>query len=451
MINSKIIITKTNKNHIRFFMHHNDFAITSNYMERNIMNSKKKTITTLTCFVKDMYDLLLVSNNNLPLLSSKSTSSSYLSMSTHDGCMSKNYHTKHQNHLRTFSTTTTASTISTTRNKPKGIFINSGRLNYDNQLDFRKWDNIMDCKYHHVDRINDVNEIIDIIPDHEILVLKEMALPTDVVKVLGEQQNLKLICEAGTGYNNIPILLARQYNITVCNTPIYSTDAVAHMAITYIMNFSCSMFQQQRMLQNNDRSNFTGLFTLPLYELNDKTLGLLGGAGKIGTKVAQIAIALGMNIIISSRKGILEIDHILYNHPNVICTNDISYLLQHSDYVSIHTPLNNETRQSFGKKQLELMKSSAYLINTSRGGILNENQLIDCMKHNRIAGAGLDVTSSEPPDINSPLWTLSNIYLTPHTGWRRYETRQRLIDMTYNNIYAYCNAKSHHDYINVVN
>lgn len=353
-------------------------------------------------------------------------------------------------HLRRTFTTTTINSNSH-KKKPKAIFINSGRLNYDYRLDFSKWDDIIDCTYHHVDRIHDVNEIVAYVSDHEIVIVKEMPIPPEVIDIVAPQQHLKLICEAGTGYNNIPIQVARKYNITVCNTPAYSSDAVAHMAITYIMNFSCSMFQQQKMLWQNDRRNFNGPFTLPLHELNGKTLGLVGGSGKIGTKVAQIGLVLGMNIIISSRKGSLESKHILYNNPAVTCTNDVSYLLQQSDYVSLHTPLNDQTRRTFGKKEMEQMKPTAFLINTSRGGVLREDEFIECMEQSMIAGAGLDVTTTEPPPPDSRLWNLSNVYLSPHTGWRRYETRQRLIDMTTDNIYAYCHATSPADYINVVN
>jgi glycerate dehydrogenase len=362
-----------------------------------------------------------------------------------------------RHHATTYQTTTrpSSSSSSSRSNKPKAIFINSGRLNYDHQLNFQQWDTLIDCTYHHVDRVYDTKEIINLVTDHEILIVKEMIIPPEIIPIIAstsQQKNpLKLICEAGTGYNNIPIVLARQYNITVCNTPTYSTDAVAHMAVTYLMNFSCSMFQQQKMLLQKDRSNFTGPFTLPLHELNDKTIGLVGGSGKIGTKIAQIALVLGMKVIISSRKGLLEPNHSLYNHPSVQCTNDMTYLLQQSDYVSIHTPLNDETRRSFGRTQIEQMKSSAYLINTSRGGVIREDELIECMQQNRIAGAGLDVTTTEPPPSDSLLWNLSNVYLSPHTGWRRYETRQRLIDMTTDNIRAYCHATSPADYINVVN
>jgi glycerate dehydrogenase len=248
---------------------------------------------------------------------------------------------------------------------------------------------------------------------------------------------VKLLCESGTGYNNLPVQQARNAGIPVCNIPTYSTEAVAHMAITYIMNFSVSMFEQQRMLLQNDRSNFIGPFTLPLHEINNKTLGLVGGAGRIGTKVAEIGLALGMNVIISSRRGSLPRDHILHGNPRVQCTDNVDMLLQQADYVSLHTPLNDETRGTFGQAQISQMKPTAFLINTSRGAVCKEDELIECLQQGLIAGAGLDVTATEPPSPDSPLWTLPNCWLSPHTGWRRLETRQRLVDMTAENIAAF--------------
>lgn len=158
-----------------------------------------------------------------------------------------------------------------------------------------------------------------------------------------------------------------------------------------------------------------------------------------------------MRVIISSRAGRLPDDHRLKHHDRVECTNDLSYLLRNSDYVSIHTPLNDETRGSFGRAQIEQMKPTSFLINTSRGAVCNEEELIDCLERRVIQAAGLDVTTLEPPLPDSKLWTLDNVWLSPHTGWRRIETRQRLVDMTADNIEAYCKAKSQGDLINVVN
>jgi len=335
--------------------------------------------------------------------------------------------------------------------KPKAVFLNASRLDYDSQLDFSEWHDLVDVTLHDADRVDDPQTVLELVPPGtEIVITKEMPLPASTFQKFPD--SVQLLCEAGTGYNNLPVNEARARNVAVCNTPTYSTEAVAHMAITYIMNFSCSMFQQQHMLRcERNRANFTGPFTLPLHELNGKTLGLVGGSGRIGTVVGTIGLALGMKVIISSRRGTLPDDHPLSQNPSVTCTSDLNALLAQSDYVSLHTPLNDETRGSFGRAQIERMKPTAFLINTSRGAVCNEPELIECLAAGQIAGAGLDVTATEPPAPDSPLWTLDPVYLSPHTGWRRLETRQRLVRMTADNLRAYCRADGPEDYVNVVN
>jgi glycerate dehydrogenase len=286
--------------------------------------------------------------------------------------------------------------------------LNASRLNYDGALDFSSWHRLVDVHLHPVDAVKDPEEIAELVRLHEaeIVITKEMAVPPSAFELF--PSTVKLLCEAGTGYNNLPVLQARQRNVLVCNIPTYSTEAVAHMAITYLINFSVSMFQQQQMLWNNDRANFTGPFTLPLHEINGKTLGLVGGAGRIGTKVAEIGLALGMNVIISSRRGTLPESHPLQGDPRVSCTANVDDVLRISDYVSLHTPLNDETRGSFGEAQIRQMKPTAFLINTSRGAVCNEDELIRCMEERVIAGAVLDVTTTEPPRMDSKLWKLGN-------------------------------------------
>lgn len=342
------------------------------------------------------------------------------------------------------------------RRRPVALFLNTIRLDYDNQLDFSKIQELCDFRRHDIDSIEDHDEMVALVDEHqaEIVITKEMPVPAEAFERF--PSSVKLLCEAGTGFNNIPVAAARARNVPVCNCPTYSTDAVAHTAITYLMNFSCSMLKQQKMLLEQDRSNFTGPFTLPLSEINGKALGLVGGAGKIGTKVAQVALALGMDrVFISSRSPQLPKDHPLAGDSRVICVSsaNLDVLLSESDYISLHTPLNDQTRGSFGKAQISKMKPSAFLINTSRGAVINEAELIDCMKENVIAGAALDVTTIEPLPMDSELWNLPNVVLTPHTGWRRLETRQRLVDITAENIEAYCNATEGNeaDMINIVN
>eukprot|EP00588_Corethron_pennatum_P008445 CAMPEP_0194293254 /NCGR_PEP_ID=MMETSP0169-20130528/47521_1 /TAXON_ID=218684 /ORGANISM="Corethron pennatum, Strain L29A3" /LENGTH=349 /DNA_ID=CAMNT_0039041701 /DNA_START=55 /DNA_END=1104 /DNA_ORIENTATION=- len=331
-----------------------------------------------------------------------------------------------------------------TRSPPSAVFLNAGRLDYDGALDFGRLSSITSLTLHRVDGLNYANDPEEIVRrvkecDAEIIITKEMELPASAVRAFGP--SVRLICEAGTGYNNIPVREAHDRDVDVCNVPEYSTDAVAHMAVTYLMNFSSSMFQQQAMLLRGDRSNFTDRMTVPLSELGGKTLGLVGGAGRIGSRVADVALALGMDVIVSSRAGRLPEGHRLAGHARVRTVADVDgLLLPVADYVSIHCPLNDETRGSFGRKQIERMKPSAFLINTARGAILDEAELIECMREGLIAGAGLDTQSSEPPPQDSGLWTLPNVWMTPHAGWRRLETRQRLIDQIADNIEAYISA-----------
>jgi len=341
------------------------------------------------------------------------------------------------------------SAVSGLPKRPVTVFLNASRLDYDGKLDFSRLESLCDFRRHNVDKVTDRQEMLDQVQGAEIVITKEMPVSKDIF--MDFPNTVKLLCEAGTGYNNLPIQAARERGVLVCNVPTYSTEAVAHMAITYLMNFSVSMFDQQRMLQDGDRSNFTGPFTLPLMELGGKKIGLIGGGGMIGGKVADICLALGMNVIISSRAGKLPETHHLANHEQVKVVKDLEPLLQESDFVSIHCPLNDETRRSFGLKELKLMKPTAFLINTSRGAICREEELIEGLKAGLIAGAGLDVTTTEPPPADSELWDLPNVWLSPHTGWRRIETRQRLVDMTADSIEAYCNATKEDEMVNVVN
>ena len=201
------------------------------------------------------------------------------------------------------------------------------------------------------------------------------------------------------------------------------------------MNFSAAMFQQAKKLHDGDHTNFN-VFQHPIYEITGKKLGLIGGSGTIGTAVTDVALALGMDILISSRSGKLPTGHKYENHSRVNVV-PLDELLSTSDFVSINCPLNNETRHSIGSREIRLMKPTAFLINTARGAIINETELIQCMKENVISGVGLDTQEVEPPPEESEIWKLDNVFLTPHIGWRRLETRQRLVDMTTDNIESY--------------
>lgn len=330
--------------------------------------------------------------------------------------------------------------------RPRAIFLNSARLDYDGALNFGRLAELTDLTLNDVDAITNPDEIAQLVNTSlaEIVITKEMVIPPSAIEKF-EPGVVKLMCEAGTGYNNIPISLARSHDIDVVNVPTYSTESVAHMVITYVMNFSAAIFHQARMLRDGDRGNFV-VFRHPIYEITGKRLGLIGGSGTIGTAVIDVALPLGMEVSISSRSGRLPSGHKYEDHPKVKVV-PLDELLATSDYVSVNCPLNDQTRHSIGSREIRLMKPTAFLINTARGAIINEGELIQCMKENVIAGAGLDTQEFEPPRPDSELWELDNVFLTPHIGWRRIETRQRLVDMTTDNIESAINGSMR----NVVN
>lgn len=330
--------------------------------------------------------------------------------------------------------------------RPKAIFLNSARLDYDKALNFSRLAELTQLTLHSVDSISDANEIAELVnsTQAEIVITKEMHVPACALEKF--HTCVKLLCEAGTGYNNLPIALARSRDIDVVNIPTYSTESVAHVVITYIMNFSAAIFPQAKMLHNGDQSNFR-VFQHPIYEITGKVLGLIGGSGTIGTAVADVALALGMTVLISSRSSKLPSGHKYEHHPRVKVV-PLEELLSTSDFVSINCPLSDDTRHSIGSREIRLMKPTAFLINTARGAIINEAELIQCMKEKVIAGAGLDTQEVEPPHPQSEIWKLENVFLTPHIGWRRLETRQRLVDMTTDNIESYVRGGT---ILNVVN
>lgn len=300
----------------------------------------------------------------------------------------------------------------------KCVVLNAKKMNFDGKLDFSVLSSDVTV---YDDTTNE--ELPGRIQGADIIVTKEMPVSAEMIQRFPE--SVKLICEAGTGYNNIDLEAARKKGITVCNIPTYSTERVAHTAIMMILNLSSTMQVQMKMLANGNHDNFTKNLQVPHVEVNGKTLGVIG-AGHIGKKVIKIAQALDMNILVYTRtpgedeKGIRYVS--------------LKELLEHSDYVSLHCPLTESTKHMINKETLKLMKPSAFIINTSRGALIDEAALIEALKNGKIAGAGLDVQETEPPKETSPLYTMENVLLTPHMGWKGLETRKRLVSILADNI-----------------
>ncbi|NRT88259.1 D-2-hydroxyacid dehydrogenase [Clostridium beijerinckii] len=304
------------------------------------------------------------------------------------------------------------------------VFLNASRINFDGQLDFSSLDNLGKVtKYE--DSSND--EILERVIEQNIVITKELTISKELIEKF--PSSVKLICEAGTGYNNIDIIAAREKGISVCNVPGYSSEAVAQLVITFILNLSSSLAQQQRMIENKNYSNFTKYLQVPHIEIQNKTLGVIG-AGSIGIQVMNVAKALGMKILVYSRS------YKDLGDSNIKFVS-LEELLKESDFVTIHCPLTTETRYLIDKSRLDLMKSSSFIINTSRGAIIKETDLIEALNNKKIAGAALDVQDPEPPELNNPLFNVENVILTPHIGWKCFESRQRLINLLANNIEAF--------------
>ena len=301
------------------------------------------------------------------------------------------------------------------------VVVNAGKMNYDHALDFSILSNDVQV---YEDSTN--AELIERIQGARVVVTKELPVSAELLSQFPD--TVELIVEAGTGYNNIDLDAAKKKGITVCNIPAYSTERVAHTVIMMILNFASTMQQQIGMLARGDRSNFKKYLQVSHTEVNGKTLGVVG-AGHIGMEVIKVAKTLGMNILVHTRTPKADGDGIRYV--------SLDELLANSDYITLHCPLNDQTKHLINKETIGKMKPNAVIVNTGRGPLINEADLCEALAAKRIAGAGLDVQEVEPPAEDSPLYTLDNVIITPHMGWKGLETRQRLVGIIRDNVQAF--------------
>lgn len=303
----------------------------------------------------------------------------------------------------------------------KTVVLNAGLVNYDGKVDYHQI--ASDVVVH--DETSE-HQILARVAGFDVVVTKEMKVSGDIIRRFPD--SVKLICEAGTGYNNIDLDAARERRITVCNVPAYSSARVAHTAILMILSLASSMQTQLRMLSQGDRRNFHEHLMVDHVEVNGKTLGVVG-YGNIAQEIIKVAQALGMNILVSTRRSRADEGGIHFT------TN--GEIFERSDFISLNCLLNAATRHMINAQTLATMKPTAYVINTARGALIDEAALIEALRTGVIAGAGLDVQEVEPLDDSSPLFTMDNVIITPHMGWRGLETRRRLVAMVGDNIRAF--------------
>ena len=269
-------------------------------------------------------------------------------------------------------------------------------------------------------------EMRDAARDADVLILNK----TVVDKAFFDAcPKLKCICLLATGYNNIDLVTARERGVAVCNVPGYSTDAVAQLVFCFLLQFATSMPKYQASVRDGvwcASSRYTYL-SWDIRELAGHTLGIVGYGG-IGQKVAQIGRAIGMKILVHTRTPREEAGTEFVSLEEV---------LRRSDFLTLHCPLTDKTKGLIGREQLAMMKPTAYLVNTSRGAVVEEQALADALNSGVIAGAGIDVLETEPMELSCPYRTAKNCYVTPHVGWAAKESRARLLIEVARNIRAF--------------
>jgi lactate dehydrogenase-like 2-hydroxyacid dehydrogenase len=273
----------------------------------------------------------------------------------------------------------------------------------------------------------EASEVIERCKGQDVIITSKVYINKEIMSQLPD---LKLICVAATGMNNIDLEAAEKLNIQVKNVAGYSTESVAQLTFAMLL-FLVNRIQYYDAFVKSGAYAKSDLFTHfgpPFWELNGKRLGIIG-LGNIGRRVAQIAHSFGMEVVFYSTTG--RNNNINYKRF------DLDTLLSTSDVVSIHSPLSDQTRGLINYEKIHLMRPCAILLNTGRGGIIVENDLARALNEDLIGGAGIDVLEKEPPSPENPLLKLKNkdkLLITPHIAWTSIEARQKLIDKLARNI-----------------
>ena len=252
---------------------------------------------------------------------------------------------------------------------------------------------------------------------------------------------LRYVGVTATGYNVVDVAAARERGIPVTNVPDYATGSVAQIVFAHLLNLAWRMAHHTQTVRDGKWSacpDFT-YWDYPLLELSDMTMGIVG-FGRIGRATAQLALAFGMTVLVHTRTPPSDA-------PEGISLVDLEQVFRESDVVSLHCPLTPETDRLVNGERLEQMKPTAFLINTGRGPLVDEQALANALNSGRIAGAGLDVLSVEPPTPDNPLLAARHCYVTPHLAWATLSARKRLLQVVVDNVAAFLEGRPQ----NVVN
>ncbi|MCZ4336060.1 D-2-hydroxyacid dehydrogenase [Shewanella colwelliana] len=276
-------------------------------------------------------------------------------------------------------------------------------------------------------------QLIERAQDADILLTNKTPLN---VKDIAALPKLKYIGVLATGTNVVDVDAAAKYGVAVTNVPGYGPDAVAQMVFAHILHHTQAVASHHQAVMDGQWSQGEDFcFTLlPLQSLKAKVIGLVG-YGDIGRQVADIARAFQMQVLVNSQKPKRDL-------PEGTTWCELDTLYRQADIISLHCPLTPTTDKMINQQSLALMKSSALLINTARGGLIDEPALAQALERGIIAAAGLDVLSTEPPSVNNPLLMASNVTITPHNAWATREARQNLMDIAVANLQGYLLGES---------
>lgn len=306
----------------------------------------------------------------------------------------------------------------------KIVFLDEATITLENDMNF---DSIKSCGELVLHALTSPSEVVERLKGASVAIVNKVQITNEMLEQL---PHLKLIAVIATGYNNVDTAAAKTRGIPVTNVFGYGSNTVPQHAFGLILNLASRVCDYARDVQAGDweaQDSFT-LLRYPTFELAGKTLGIIG-FGAIGRGTAKIAEGFGMSV--------LAYDAFPFEHSQYKNT-ELDHLLKESDIVTIHCPLTDETRDLIGEREFRLMKKTAFIINTARGGIINEPALLRALEQNEIAGAGLDTVAVEPPRKNPLIYREDlNLIVTPHSAWSAKEARQRLIDEVAENIAAF--------------
>ena len=271
------------------------------------------------------------------------------------------------------------------------------------------------------DRTESQQQSIQRIGDSQIVLVNKTPLPASVIEAC---PSIRMIGILATGYNIVDVECARRHGIPVCNVPCYSTDSVAQFSIALLLEICHHIGRHDVLVHQGAWTSCQDfcLWTTPQIELAGKTMGIIG-YGRIGQKTAEIARALGMAVLAYSRTPKPEGTFV-----------DLDTLLAQSDVISLHCPLFPQTRELINRERIAKMKDGAILINTARGGLLEEQAVADALAEGKLRAVGLDVATVEPIQKDNPLLSAPNCVITPHMAWTPIEARRRLLNTVKENI-----------------